>query len=261
MPSLLLKAIAFSALLATAVHGKGFLPSPLPSTQIAPEPVSIVFPGFAVAAGVNAAALPRYQAGKALQEAFTPSLQEGDPSGISASAAAASKAFGFNVGYRGPSLSGGNTHGFFLGGGYQFSKLALGISLRDTDLSTGFQPALDVGMLFGKPEGFSGGFVAYQLDSLPQLAFGMGYRKMGKYQFEGTLLLPPFARLSDMASFTAAVIVYSEIFAFYIRSTVATQITGFSHTLGMQTEMANGFSLFAQFTTPRTITVGSTLLF
>jgi len=237
---------------------------PLPTATVFPNAVGILFPGFNVAAGVNPAALPLAGKVVAVQAGFTPPLQAGDPNAIFGGLAVAKKGLGVGLGYLRGQSSSEITQGVFGGVGFSFENVSFGLGLRDSNVSGGFSPNVDIGFIVGNQKsgkGVSFGGVFYNLDSLAQLALGIGYGSVKKYSIEATVLIPPFDFLDSGYVFTASANLRAELLGIYFRTSYATISDHFSHTIGLAAWVSEQFNLFAQFTTTRTLTLGATVVF
>ncbi len=246
----------------TAYGANGFLGNALPMGLIYPTPVGILFPGFNIAAGVNAAALPNGKKGTAFEAAVAPSLQSGDSTTSMASIATSSQNIGWSLGYTNTMGSGAMAHGLFSGVGFKLGGVQLGMGLRGV-LSNGFSPSVDAGMLFHLSQDWVFGAVGYGLDSSPQVAIGLGVGHARKDNVELNLLMPAFGSSSVtktyLATFSATV--YAGAFGTIFRSTYDTTAKSFSETLGAMIWVGQDLNFALELTTPRTLTVAFTYVF
>lgn len=259
---ILLLSVVFLASLSHAREGGGINTVPVP--QLFSYPSGLVFPGLNGAAAINAAALPASGRATAVQAAFTPSLQSGDPMGIFGGIAMARKGLGLGLGIEHTSVSNLSTLGGFAGAGFAWDALSLGVGLRDSDLDGGFSPQVDVGLLVGEGKdrrGVAFGAVFYNLNTTAVLGAGIGYRGGKKYHLEANVVLPPFSDMDGNYTITAAATINAGIFGLFFRTSYFTQPSDFSHTVGALAWISQRFNLIAQFTTNRTATVGATVLF
>jgi len=252
-------AIWFWAGLAMGAVG-GSTISPLPTDQIFPTPVGILFPGFNVAAGVNPAALPLAGKMTSVQASYTPSLASGDASSMFGGLAAAKKGLGVGIGTQRVETSGGSVQGIFGGAAFSFDTVSIGLGLRDGNLSGGYNPNVDIGFIVGDQKSgrsLSFGGVLYNLDRYPQLAIGIGYGNVKRYCLEANLLMPPFEQLSTsyyIISLSATL--RAEFLLLYFRSSYQTRFLNFSHTLGVGFQVLEHLNLFAQYSPDRTVSAG-----
>lgn len=243
------------------VGGPAKINSALPGGVIFPVPVGILYPGFNTAAGVNAAALPGGKKITAVQVAAAPALATNDNNSYFASMATSNSAIGWGLGYTGASTSAGLTHGMFAGVGFNLKRINLGVGLRDSDLSGGFSPNVDIGSKFDLGKDFTFGAVAYNLDdtSNMQFAAGIGYGHPRKDNVEINLLTPAGGGSDYMVTFAATV--YTGKFGTTFRTSYAMESQAFNHTLGLLYWLGSSMNVILQLTTPRTLTMGITVAF
>lgn len=239
--------------------GIGNLTNPLPAGVIYPTPVAIVYPGFNIAAGVNAAALTSGKRATAGLLAAAPPLQSGDPTSYIASIATSSNRLGWSVGYLGSQATSGLSHGMFAGVGFSLAPLSFGVGLRDTDMSGGFNPNVDFGSKFELGKDWAMAAVIYNLDQSPGASFGLGYSRRKKEAVEVNFLMPTFSS-SDYAV-TVAATVYTGRFGTTFRTSYFLTSKTFSHTLGGLIWVTPNFNFLLQLTSPRTLTAGITYVF
>jgi hypothetical protein len=233
--------------------------SPFEASRIFPRPTGILYPGLPEAAGVNPAALAMGKKITAIQGAYTPSLQSGDPQEFFAALGSSQQNVGFGFGYDGVKPSGGSMrNGIFAGAGVALPSVSFGVDLRDPDLSGGFSPDVDLGLKVGRDEGLSFGAVLYQLNSPAQLNVGIGYAKKS-FNLEGNVLLPPFSGGGNGYTLTGALTVFaSNLVSLHFRTSYFTAGKSFSTTVGASVGISSSASLLAQYTTDRTLTAALT---
>lgn len=238
--------------------------NPLPSAMIFPSPVGILFPGFNVAAGVNPAALPLPGKANSVQLAYTPSLRRGDDSSVFAGAAIAKKGLGVGLGYQRTQTSSTKIQGIFGGVGFAMDSMSFGLGLRDSQVDGGFSPNVDIGFIVGNQKngkGVSFGGVFYNLDHYPQMALGIGYGNVKRYNLEANILMPPFDYLgTGYYIFTLSATLRAEFLSLYFRSSYPTRTDNFTHTLGIAAQVMQNLNVFAQFTPSRTLTFGASAI-
>jgi len=241
----------------------GRLGNALPVGTLYPTPVGILYPGFNIAAGVNAAALANGKKVTAAQASVSPALAEGDSYSYLASVANSTQRLGFGMGYVG-SIATEPTHGMFAGAGFNLGALSFGVGLRDYDLTGGFDPSVDIGTLLHIGSEFSLGAVAYNADTDPQIAFGVGFGRPKKDNVEVNVLLPALStNFTDGSEYivTFAATVYSGAFGTGFRSSYYSSSSSFTHTLAGLLWLTADSNLILQLSTPRTLTVGYTYVF
>jgi hypothetical protein len=250
--------VALSSTQAFAEAAKG----PMTALQLGavyPDPAGILFPGLATAAGINAAALGNSK-GTVIQAAYGPPMQAGDDHHYFASLATAKKGFGFGLGVDGYSSSGGGaTNGVFAGIGFNLERVALGIAVREADISNSFTPSVDIGALFGEGQGVRFGFVFHNLETSPQLDLGLGWDGGKKYNLEFDVQLPPFGSGGGGLGMSLGANIFIQSFSFLFQSNYNTASGNFSHILGIAVWLNQSVNLGVQFTTPRLWTIGLTL--
>lgn len=225
-----------------------------PIMRFHPETVNLVYPGFNVAAGVNPAALPSAGRGTAIQAGFSPGGS--DESRAFASVAHAADSLGVNAGYQGR-INGGMAHDAFLGVGGTFGNFSLGLALREFDISGGFNPSLDAGMVVElKVVDF--GLVFYDLNGSPRLGIGVGSRSGGSFTIEGNVLLPHFNNLGGGYLITAAAQIAVQIVRVHFRTSYDTGWNDFSHTVGLGAWVTPQVLIGMQYSTPRRVSAAVT---
>lgn len=255
-----------SALLASATvlgAAKARIPS-APTALIYPDPGGILFPGFQVAAGTNPASLTYFEKAKSLQAAYSPALTHDDGHGYFGSFAYGSKNFGLGLGVSGRYLNRNNTNGVFLGSGYRFQKVALGLAIRDPRLSGSFSPNVDLGLMFGEGKGLTLGLVVYDIDNSGRMDLGVGFSGGKKFNVEANLLFPSFSRLSDSHSDYRVLVsanIFMDFLAVTLQSGYFTHLKEFSHTCAITAWFTEWLNLILQYHTPRTWTLGTSLVF
>lgn len=263
----LLTAAAIFALLgartayAEGQGGMGNLPNPLPAGDIYPTPVGILFPGFNVAAGVNAATLASGKRQTAAQVTGAPALRSGDSTTYLASLATSSNKLGWSIGYLGSSGT-TMTHGIFAGVGFYLNPVSFGVGLRDTDImSSGFDfsPNVDVGTKIEIGKDFAIGGVVYGLDGTMGASVGFGYGRKKKENIELNVLLPSLSGTDIAATFAATV--YTGRFGTTFRTTYYITTQAFSHTLGGLIWFTSNVNLLVQLTSPSSLSAGLTWVF
>ncbi len=244
---------------AESVGGVGNLSNPLPAGVIYPTPVAIVYPGFNIAAGVNAAALTAGKRATAGLLAAAPPLQSGDSISYLASIATSTNRLGWSIGYLGAQGSSGMSHGMFAGVGFSLAPFSFGVGLRDSDMSGGFNPNVDFGsrLEFGKDWAMAA--VVYNLDQTPGASLGLGYGRKKKESIEMNFLMPTFG--STDYAVTIAATVYTGRFGTTFRTSYFLTSKAFSHTLGGLIWLTPSFNVLLQLTSPRTLTAGITYVF
>ena len=267
-PMLVFTVLAFLAVLisfdkanaASAGGGLGKIGNALPAGVTFPTPVGILYPGLNVAAGVNAAALPGGKKVTSLQLAGAPALSDTDSTSYFGSLAFSNTNLGWSVGYTGSSGT-TLTNGMFAGVGFNLGRINLGIGLRDTDLSGGFSPNVDIGLKIDMGKDFTFGAVAYTMDttSASQYAIGLGYGHRRKDNVELNVLTPAGGG-SDYAM-TFAATVYTGRFGTNFRTSYFMGSQSFSHTLGALYWLGEKLNVMLQLNTPKTLTVGLTWVF
>ncbi len=254
------KSIIFLLSLSTFAFAKAGAGShPLPAGQMFPTPAGILFPPVTGAGGINAAALPLADKVTSVQAGYGRN-GNGDREQYLGSLAATSKNFGLNVGYLGEKAGGSTVSGGFLGAGFVVDPLALGLNLRDADMSGGASPSVDLGLIANQQKNFTFGFVMYNLNSAAQLNAGVGFGGGKKYNMELNLLLPPFSNSNGDYAVTVAGTIYAgEVLGLSFRTTYFSSGKTYEHCFGVAGWVTDTLSLFAQFTTPTTWTGGMSL--
>ncbi len=236
--------------------------SPLPTAHIYPIPVGILFPGFNVAAGVNAAALPLMGKGTSVQGAYLPALSSGDPNGYFGSVAMASKTFGFGIGLLGSKSGSTTTNSLFTGAGFHTDNVAFGLGLRDPNVHGGFNPEVDAGVIVGGDKGLTFGFNLYHLQASPRLAAGLGFIQGRKYNLEANVLLPSFSNFNKDYVITASASIFADdVIGFNFCESYYTINNTFLHTIGVLVWVSQHVNLIAQFTSQRTLAAGLSVVF
>jgi len=246
----------------TAYGAGNFLGNALPVGLIYPTPVGILFPGFNIAAGVNAAALPNGKKGTALEIAAAPSLKSGDSTSGLVSIATSSQNIGWSLGYTNTTTDSTMTHGLYSGVGFKLGDVQLGMGLRGA-LSNGFTPSVDAGMIVHTSQTLVLGAVGYNLDSAPQVAVGIGVGHAKKDNVELNVLTPPFGNSLAVKTYlvTFSATVYTGAFGTIFRSSYDTTAGSFSETLGALIWLGQDVNFALELTTPRTLTAGFTYVF
>lgn len=226
-----------------------------------PDPAGILFPGIATAAGINPAALGFADKSTAIQLAYGPPVLSGESHRYFASFATAKKGVGFGAGINGNTVNGDVNNGAFLGMGFDFERVALGLTVREGNLSGPLAPSVDVGLLFGKGQGLRAGLVLYGLEEAQRLDLGIGYNGGKRYNLEANVLLPPFNSFSG-GSFTLSLgaNLFVEFMNFLFRTTYLTGSDTLIHTIGAGAWLNQKFNLGVQFTTRHEWTAGITLV-
>lgn len=226
-----------------------------------PDSAGIIFPGIATAAGINAAALGFADRSTAIQLSYGPPSIAGDAHRYFASFATAKKGIGFGAGLNGSTSNGNFNNGAFAGLGFDFERVALGLAVREGNLSGPLSPSVDFGMLFGKGAGLRFGFVLYGIEEAQQLDLGIGYDGGKRYNIELNVLLPPFNSFSGGSlKFSLGANLFVGSFNFLFRTSYLTGPEAFEHTLGVGLWLNKQINLGVQITTPRTWTIGLTLV-
>jgi hypothetical protein len=252
------------ASLITAVSFGGqtntFSGNAIPTGQIYPNPVGILFPGFNVAAGVNPAALATGKKNTAFQISGSPALQGGDATNYMASIATSSQSLGWSLGYNGSSSGGALTHSLFSGVGFNIGAASLGLGLRGP-VSGGFDPKVDFALVGQLSQVVSIGAVTYDLNGTPQTAIGLGLSHKKKDNIELDVLLPSWSNFSGTYVVTFSATVYSGVFGTTFRTSYDTQAKSVSATLGGLVWLFNNMNFIVQLNTPRTLTAALTYVF
>lgn len=259
---------AFLLLIALLLPVAGFAEaskSKIPAFQLGsvfPDPAGILFPGPATAAAINPAVLGNSK-GTVAQAAFGPGLRSGDPHHYFGSFATAKKKFGMGFGIDGLANGGGNfTNGGFVGMGFNLERIALGLGVRDANVSDSIGPSVDVGCVIGEGQGLTGGFVLYHLESSPQAALGIGFNGGKKYNLELNVVLPRFNSFSGGGyGLSIGANLFIDLFSFLFRTTYYTSPRTYVHTLGIGIWLNQSFNVGVQLNTPREWTLGVTVVF
>ncbi len=246
----------------TAYGGSNFLGNAMPIGIIYPTPVGILFPGFNIAAGVNAAALPNGKKGTAMEVAAAPALKSGDSNSGMASIATSSQNIGWSLGYTNTTTNGDMTHGLFSGVGFKLNNLQLGMALRG-NINNGFNPNVDAGMILHVSQDWVVGAVAYNLNNTPQAALGVGIGHPRKDNVEINVLTPAYGSSAVPATYLAtfSATVYTGAFGTLFRTTYDTTGHDFTATLGALVWLGQDVNAGIELTTPRTLTFGITYVF
>jgi hypothetical protein len=239
--------------------GVGGTENPLPTGNIFPTPGGIVFPGFNVAAGTNAAALANGKKGTMFQGAFAPALESGDANSFFGSIATSSSRIGWGIGYTGIQQSGAITHGVFAGVGFKLGSLSLGMGLRDAAISSGFNPEVDFGSTLKIGKDFYAAAVVYDVETVRTVGFGLGFGKAKQDAIEFNVVSPVSGSSDWTVTFAATV--YAGIFGTSLRSSYLLASRTFNHTLAGLVSLGDGFNVFVQLTTPRALSFGFTWIF
>lgn len=223
----------------------------LPTHTIFPTTTGIIFPSLLSAAGINPAALPQRGApATAFGVNYSPP-PGGQQHEYSASFATANKQYGLGLGTLGGA---GDTasNAVFAGAGFRSESTSLGLAIRDDNLSDGFTPQTDIGVIAAGSE-LSYGLVLYHLESAPQLDFGLGFGKDKSYNFELNVLMPPFGSMFTPGSaftFTAATTVYVGIFGISFVSSYVTNPAQVSQGVSALVWIFKNFGLTIQYRSP-----------
>ncbi len=255
--STLFPAFLTAFVLSTAAYAE--VNNAFPAGRFYPDPVALVYPGFNVAGGVNAAALPSAGRGTALQATYSPGGGSGTNQAF-ASVAHSGGNMGFNAGYQMNSGGGSDAHGVFAGLGANFSNFNVGLSLREYDVASNFSPNVDVGMVV-ELKVIDLGIVFYDLSGVTRLGVGVGNRS-SQYNVEANVLLPPFSALTSNYLFTlSAQLELGNSAGVHFRTSYETGTEFISHTLGLGVFVTKELQLIAQYSTPSRFQGGMTIVF
>lgn len=267
MPTSLHRTFSWTALLLFTLTASGFakagkIMSPFPSARMYPQPVGILFPGFNVAPGVNAAALPTSGKGTAAQAAYGPPIRSGDPMQFFGSLSTASKDLGIGFGYMGSKASGQNVvSGAFGGFGYVFDSISLGLGVRDLNLADGFRPDVDIGFIMGTKGELTFGVVAYHINENAQICVGVGTGGKKKFNIEANVTLPPLHTNYQPYILTVSASLTPGIVGVHFRSSYYTRIETFTHTIAGGVWLGEQVLLTAQYSTDREVLGSATVMF
>lgn len=226
-------------------------------------PGGIAFPAIYHAAGVNAASLTS-QKGYVVEAGYGP---EGDPWTVDRAEAAfvaSQKSFGLGVQYLGLHDSGGNwTHGGAIGAAARLDPVSLGVGLRDSNVSAGAEPAVDLAIDFqpeGGGQGVHAGGILYEVNGGPYLGVYLGMIKEKQHFLEASIVTPRFGRSGDY-QFGVAAGVHAGIFGVSFFSRYYTSSRTFAHTLGAGIWIMEFWNVGIQFDTPRNFLLRTVLRF
>lgn len=235
------------------------LGQPLPTASFFPNENPIVFPGFNVAAGVNASALTN-ERGRSLQAGFSPAIAATDNMGFFGSFATHKGNSGFGLGYVG-SLSPAQTanHSAFLGYAYQIKTVSLGLAVRDLNIiNGGLNIDLSTNVQVGNMRIAA---VLYHIDAATQVALGIGLKSSRTFTAELNVLTPSLNNLAGNYTLTAAATMNFGPVGFHLRTSYYTYWGSFNYTLGGYFWFSDKLNIFAQYTTSRTVWAGLTFTF
>jgi hypothetical protein len=259
--TLLIAVVLWMPSLAKA-ESRGSKPSVFELGSVYPDDGGVLFPSLAMAAALNPAALGNANKARVIQLAYGPPLRGGEAHRYTAAFATAKRSFGFGVGLDGAAYPGGVfQNGVFTGVGFNMERVSLGLSLRESDLSNGISPELDVGLIFGKGTGVHFGFALHGLERSPQADLGIGYSSGRRYNLELDVRLPAFSSLgTGFYRFSLGANLFLDPLTLLFRTSYTTGINTLSHTIGLGVWLNQRFNLGIQYSTPfDSATAGVTL--
>jgi len=239
--------------------------SAMPTGLVGPQPIGLVFPGFNIAAGVNASALAVEKA-TALQASFSPST-DGLGDNIFGSFATSNKKIGLGGGYLGNRAGGTMTHSAFGGLAYRFEAVTLGAGVRSVGIGGTAVLQADASAMFTGQGGISVGAVGYDLGGSQLVGIGAGVKSKKAYHIEANVLLP--LKQTSSTGITAVVAgsmaasifdIFFNVSYLYKSSTYVQPYPGnpsaFSYTFGAAAWMGHHFNLVLQYSTLPGTTLG-----
>ena len=228
--------ILFILICCAVSHGQDVNLNAVPIDEVFPVTSGIIFPSFLTAAGVNPAALPQKgKGGSVLGLDYSPAPGGDGAHQYSLGVASGDSRVGGGIGYRG-TFQKSATHALFAGAGFRSESTSIGVSLRMPDLSKGFSPQTDLGILTSTKSDVTFGLVMYHLESSPQIDVGLGFGKDKNYEFEINILLPAVGSLFQANSefvLTAATTVYASIFGLSFNSSYNTHTSEVSQSVSL----------------------------
>lgn len=237
----------------------GSIENAFPMARYYPQPVGLLYPGFNVAAGVNAAALPSAGRDTAVQLAYSPG-STADAHEMFGSVAHSKGNIGFSAGYQGFLFNGAMNHGAFVGLGAEVSNFAFGLGLRDDDVGGGVNPMVDAGMIINLKI-LDLGLVFYDLNGTARLGVGVGSKSGSRFNLEANVLLPPFSNLDSSYIFTLSAQLSVGIAIVHFRTSLHTGSGNLNHTVGLGAWVTKSVLLAVQYTTPDRLVGGVTISF
>jgi len=224
-------------------------------------PLAVVYPGFSTAILQNPAALPSGAKATALHLAGTTTLSTPDSPELFASLAHSNKKLAIEMIYAGYLMPGFNSHGAAAGFGYSMDTFSVGLTARDSSISSGIEPSIDIGLLLGGNSELTLGAVFYSLNGTSQLAVGAGTRGGKKYTIEANVLLPPFNNIGSGYLFSVNAQLFASALGFNFGASYYTSTSTFYHTLGLGFWIMDNVHMIVQFSSYNLYTVALTFTF
>ena len=227
-------------------------------------PSGVVFPMFNQAAFINPATLPLASKARSIQLLYQPPETSDGRHFYQASFANNGKRFGLGLGYDGSTTKYADSlrHGGFVGAGYAFDMVAIGVGVREPNTEDSVDPFLDIAFNIGenaKGNGLNGSVILRDLNHDARMDIGIGYMKRNKYQLEANVLFPDFDDLTSNYTIAISAGVYAGIFGVSFGSQYHVGPETYSHFLAGSIQLGESLSVLVKFETPNQFTFGLTL--
>lgn len=228
-------------------------------------PGGLVFPTFSMASLVNSASMA-FDWRTEFRTLYSPPLSDQDPHSYLGSLSYSNGRAALNMGYTGSYQEGTAFNSLFGGGAFRLGRIALGASIRKTELASDVPLQLDFSGILRINSRIRLGASAYNVNGEQQLGLGIGLGKPLDLTLEGDILFPMKPQgngMSDQYSLNAVLTSYLDRLAYSLGVRYNRQQDGFNNegqiiaSIGLNYRLTRSLNLTSQYqSNPQSIGIG-----